>query len=319
MKLYSKEHPAGLISSMIARDRLCRSFILIGDKGIGKKTFAGYMSMQALCERATGVPCGKCRSCRLIEQNIHPDVITVKTSGKSANYRVDDLRPIISDAYIASNEGGYKIYILPEIDKALPAAQNILLKIFEEPPEHVLFIMTAERKEKILETILSRAVVINITETSEQDCLAALKDNGIAPDDAARAYDIYGGNIGACLAYLSGEGIEAVRAAEAAVNAIIGGDEYSLCKALFISDRELGLQVVAELSRAVCAAASMKQGGPETKYLHSMTRGLMESIRLSGLIGMYEDLKQAADKLSGNSNVLLTMCDLGASLRTDSI
>lgn len=45
----------------------------------------------------------------------------------------------------------------------------------------------------------------------------------------------------------------------------------------------------------------------------------MESIRLSGLIGMYEDLKQAADKLSGNSNVLLTMCDLGASLRTDSI
>ena len=319
MKLYSKEHPAGLISSMIARDRLCRSFILIGDKGIGKKTFAGYMSMQALCERATGVPCGECRSCRLIEQNIHPDVITVKPSGKSANYRVDDLRPIISDAYTASNEGGYKIYILPEIDKALPAAQNILLKIFEEPPEHVLFIMTAERKEKILETILSRAVVINITEASEQDCLAVLKDNGIAPDDASRAYDIYGGNIGACLAYLSGEGIEAVRAAEAAVNAIIYGDEYSLCKALFISDRELGLQVVAELSKAVCAAASMKQGGPKTKYLHSLTRGLMESIRLSGLIGMYEDLKQAADKLSGNSNVLLTMCDLGASLRTDSI
>ena len=90
--------------------------------------------MQALCERATGVPCGECRSCRLIEQNIHPDVITVKPSGKSANYRVDDLRPIISDAYTASNEGGYKIYILPEIDKALPAAQNILLKIFEEPP-----------------------------------------------------------------------------------------------------------------------------------------------------------------------------------------
>lgn len=320
MKLYSKDNLTSLVSSMILRDRLCHSFILCGDEGVGKRTAAEYMAMQILCRRGAGTPCLECKDCRMAQKGAHPDIITITPSGKTENYRADDLRPVISDASVASNEGGYKIYLLPNADKALPAAQNILLKIFEEPPEHVIFIMTAEKKERLLSTILSRAIVIQINEASEADCLEALTDAGRSRREAEEAFDLFGGNIGKCLEYLNGGSKETFERVKKIAAALGTNDEYSLIKELYESDRETSLGILTELSKIILAACEIKQGAEQKKsYFSREAKILSDNVRLKGLIGMYSAVNLAADKLGGNSNVILTMCALGAKLKENAV
>ncbi len=315
MKLYSKDNIAGLVLSMRKRDRLCHSFLLVGDKGVGKKTAAKYMALEILCRSDGEIPCQTCRDCRMILNNAHPDVITVSASGKSGNYRADDLRPLISDAYIAANEGGYKIYILPDIDKALPAAQNTLLKIFEEPPDHVIIIMTAEKQENVLPTVRSRAIVINVPEATREDTIAALLERKIPERDAERAYGLLGGNIGACIEYLDGGSDELYLRVRAASEALSKSDEYALLKNLNETDRAVAGELVVELSRVISEAIKRKQGYSEDRSFYSeQAQKLSESVSLKALMTMYDRIMQASRKLKGNAGVSLTMSDLSAKL-----
>lgn len=316
MLLYSKQQPIELIASMIRRDRLCHSFILTGGTGVGKKTVADYIAMQVLCQEKSGTPCGKCKSCRMTEGSAHPDIIKVQPSGKSGNYLVEDLRPIAADAAIASNEGGYKVYIIAGIDKALAAAQNILLKVFEEPPDHVIFIMTAKDRINVLPTILSRAVVINVPEASREDCLEALSDMGFSPDKAEKAYSVCGGSIGECLDYLGGEKSDNTEAVKRICEAIVSKDEYLLSKLLFdaSSDKEGFLSMLSELSQLVLAAASIKRGGESSAKYRDLGDKLADNVRLSGLISMYDSINAAASRMLTNAQPALTASALGAML-----
>ncbi|MCD8007069.1 MAG: AAA family ATPase [Oscillospiraceae bacterium] len=314
LRLYSKDNISRLILSMRSRDRLCHSFLLVGDKGVGKKTAAKYMALEILCRSEGEVPCGKCKDCRMISNDAHPDVMTVSASGKSGNYRTDDLRPLISDAYIASNEGGYKIYILPDIDKALPAAQNTLLKLFEEPPDHVIIIMTAERLENVLPTVRSRAIVINVPEASREDTVAALTERKIPEPDAEKAYGLLGGNIGACIEYLNGGSDELYLRVKSAAEAIAKSDEYALLKILNETDRMAAVELTIELSKVLSEAIKRKQGADEASFYSNEAQKLSETIGQKALMTMYDRTLEAAGKLKGNAGVGLTMADLTGKL-----
>ncbi|MCD7889381.1 MAG: AAA family ATPase [Oscillospiraceae bacterium] len=310
LRLYSKDNISGLVLSMRQCDRLCHSFLLVGDKGVGKKTAAKYMALEILCRSQGEVPCGTCKDCRTILNDAHPDVIIVSASGKSGNYRADDLRPLISDAYIASNEGGYKIYILPDIDKALPAAQNTLLKIFEEPPDHVIIIMTAEKRENVLPTVRSRAIVINVPEASREDTIAALSERGISKEDAERAYGLLGGNIGACIEYLNGGSDELYLRVKSASEALAKSDEYALLKILNEADRATATELTTELSKVLSEAIKRKQGYEDASFYAAEARNLSETISGKALMTMYDRALEALQKLKGNASVGLTMSDL---------
>ncbi len=322
MKLYSKGHVTELIRSMIKNARLSHSFIICGDKGVGKKTLAMHIAAQVLCSDGQGDVCGVCKSCRMAKINAHPDLITLVPSGKSGNFRADDLRPLISDASITPNEGVYKVYILPLIDKALPAAQNTLLKIVEEPPANVIFIMTATSKEGILPTILSRSIVLNIGSATESECLEALIAEGYSEADAKKAIDSFGGNIGACLEFLS-EGdseypFEAVRNISAA---LISGDEYILAKELskLDKDKAYATQTLGLLETVIRDAIMSKSGSKLISSCRNEAKTLGENIRQSGLIKMYEALGDAIRKINGNANMQLALNDLCCRLRTYSL
>lgn len=313
MKLYAKDKAVGLISSMIKRDRLSHAYIICSEKGVGKKTLARYMASQILCESGNGEPCGSCKSCRMLLNDAHPDFITVEPSGKSGNYRADDLRAIISDANVSPNEGDKKIYFLPRIDKALPAAQNALLKIVEEPPAHVLFIMTAESREMILPTILSRTISLNISEASEEECLEALDNAGIPKKDAEEAAGLFGGNIGKCLEYVNDE--EAKRLPEAVkevTSALIKGDEYAVLKTLNSLEKEkaLCLDVLSELKNVLRDALSQKFGGELSSLCRGGAKELSKKLRQSSIERMYEDISIAENKINGNASLLLVLSDL---------
>ncbi len=318
MKLYSKENATNLISSMLARGRLARSLLLLGEKGVGKRTLAHYIAMQILCEGQTGVPCGVCKSCKMLSHSAHPDVITITPSGKNENYKMDDLRPIISESGISANEGSFKIYIIPNIDKALPAAQNTLLKIFEEPPEHIVFIMTAESYEQVLPTILSRAVQISVPVPTVADCLDALACKGILLDSSEKATKIFGGNIGACLGYLNGDNKELYERFERLASALAALNEFDLAKELFISDRQECLAVIEKLVDFIGLTCKVKQGAALTgsEFCHQYAQALASKVTLARLYKMYQAANSSHLKITGSGSVALTMSNLCAELCT---
>ncbi len=135
--------------------------------------FARFIASCLVC-RGVEKPCGKCADCVKSQKNNHPDIFeTDGTHGKSKNFTVDAVREIRSDAFIVPNESDKKIYILKNGQNMNEQAQNALLKILEEPPAYVFFIIITTSKSAMLETVLSRVCVYSLTgrdsEISEKD------------------------------------------------------------------------------------------------------------------------------------------------------
>lgn len=320
--LYGKDGVITLISSMIKNKRLSHSFILLGERGVGKKTLAEYLAKMILCQSGNS-PCGICKSCLMCENGAHPDLIRLSASGRQENFRADDLRFLISDASVSANEGGHKVYILPEIDKALPAAQNVLLKIIEEPPANVVFIMTATSKEKILSTVLSRSVSLAVPQASEDDCIKALEENGISRSDAERAVKYFGGNIGACLEYLEGSSDDhPFEAVQNIVSALTSGDEYVLARELnsLERDRAFAVKAIGVLQSVIRDALTAKFGNiSPISPMREEAVGMSKIIRTGGLEKMYSACSECISKISGNASMTLALADLACKLKTYSL
>ena len=107
MKIYGNQFALSTFESMFKSGRLSHSFLIYGEKGLGKKILAKYLASAILCEKGTGIPCGECRSCRNAEKGIHPDIIYPEQSGKLNTYTVETCRHVCADAFIAPPCGKY--------------------------------------------------------------------------------------------------------------------------------------------------------------------------------------------------------------------
>ncbi len=319
MKLYGKDSAISLTESMIRRGRLPHAFLVVGEKGLGKKTLCRYIAMQALCEEKSGKPCGVCPSCKKLIKNIHPDLIEITPGGKSGNYLSDELRAIVSDSTVAPNEGDKKIYFLPGIDKALPEAQNMLLKVVEEPPEHVMFLMTAESRDKILPTILSRVISLGISEPSEDECLSALLEAGRSEEESRRAISVFGGNIGFCLEYLeNGESLPFLDILKKLVDAVCDRDEFRVAAAFAMIDpkqqRAQALEILSGLKGVIRDVVAIKNGASACSLYRSGAKKLAERMRQSSAERIYGDISTAERRIAGNASVQLILSDLSGAL-----
>lgn len=111
-------------------------------------------------------PCGVCQSCLKSIAESHPDIMMFQGSTPKT-FGIDVVREIRDKSYIAPNESSGKVFILSNIETMTVQAQNALLKILEEPPANVVFILTSSSEAVLLETILSRVVLINIAGEEE--------------------------------------------------------------------------------------------------------------------------------------------------------
>ena len=149
-------------------DRLSHAVILTGRGDL--TAAARFLAAAHVCE-GTDRPCLRCRHCRKVFQGafpgIHPDVALVeRAADKSGKLRreitVDQIRALAVDAAVLPNEADGKVYIFPEADTMNIAAQNAFLKLLEEPPRGVMFLLCAESREKLLETVQSRCGEIRL-------------------------------------------------------------------------------------------------------------------------------------------------------------
>ena len=162
---------------------LSHAYLLIAEPAAGYAD-ACALARAMLCSAPEGTerPCGLCRDCRKAEKGVHPDVITVDrlTDDKGRPRReiyIDQIRDVVADAVVMPNEAERKVYIIRYADSMNAAAQNALLKILEEPPRFVSFILVAESAVPLLETVRSRCVMLH---RNGEDAAASAESRALA-------------------------------------------------------------------------------------------------------------------------------------------
>ena len=152
------------LKSAIKTGSMRHSYMLTGEKGMGKKTMAEAFLLELFCseEDEDKRPCLSCAECRKIISNNHPDVIYI-THEKPNIISVDEVREQLIDTVdIKPYEGGYKVYVMPEADKMTVQAQNAILKTLEEPPEYVVILLLVSDESKLIDTVKSRVIRENL-------------------------------------------------------------------------------------------------------------------------------------------------------------
>ncbi len=260
------------VGNMIESGRIPHAFIIEGADGSGKSTFARIIARGAMCSCREPL-LGECEHCRKVRENIHPDLMLVTGSGKINAISIESVRAMRKDAMIAPNEADKRVFVLEDCDNMLPAAQNAFLKIFEEAPPHVVFIMTCRSAMNLLTTIRSRGriITLNPVDISEGAEYIANELHMADPESASAACLRSGGNIGEALRLLGSE--NASQAAEKAdevtrgiLEAMCSGSELELavkCAAIG-KDRALGGMVCGLLCEYLRRAMMVSIGAQDT-------------------------------------------------------
>ena len=166
------------------------AFLLVGPSGVGKKTLAREFAKGLLCSHPTNDGgCGKCPNCTYISAGTHPDYKELLLPSGEKNIKVADVRSkILSDVGIMSQIAERKVYLI-DADGLAEEGQNALLKTLEEPPKHVVFILTVSDESKLLPTILSRTVSVRLLPNKEEEVYEVLrKRNEELSEEDAKLY-----------------------------------------------------------------------------------------------------------------------------------
>ena len=187
------EKIVGTLQQMIWAGRLPHAILLEGDEGLGKFTLASIIAQAAVCSKADA-PCGSCGNCHLAEIGNHPDITVIAPKGKLI--RVDDVREVVSSAYIKPSQAQKKVFIFKDAHRMNEPAQNALLKTLEEPPQSVIFILLAQSSASLLPTIISRCTLFSLSPPPKESGIEALKKMGFAAEEAEKRLEAAAGNIG---------------------------------------------------------------------------------------------------------------------------
>ncbi|MFY1677723.1 DNA polymerase III subunit gamma and tau [Streptomyces sp. WMMC905] len=155
-EVIGQEHVTDPLQQALRNNRVNHAYLFSGPRGCGKTTSARILARCLNCEQGpTPTPCGACQSCRDLARN-GPGSIDVIEIDAASHGGVDDARDLREKAFFGPAASRYKIYIIDEAHMVTPAGFNALLKVVEEPPEHLKFVFATTEPEKVIGTIRSR-------------------------------------------------------------------------------------------------------------------------------------------------------------------
>ncbi len=204
-----KEH----LHNALSTGKVSHAYIINGEKASGKEFIAKIFAQTLQCEQEGTEPCGECRSCKQTVTGNQPDIIRV-THEKPGTISVDDIRTQVNnDIAIKPYSSKYKVYIINEAEKMTVQAQNALLKTLEEPPAYAVILLLVSNINALLQTILSRCVVLNMKPVEDELVRSYLMKELQVPDYKAEVCVAFArGNIGKAKALASSEDFDNVKA-----------------------------------------------------------------------------------------------------------
>lgn len=143
------------ITPRVFQKKWPQTSLFIGPRHASARVLVDRLMAMMICE-ATPVPCGSCRNCSLVKQGIDPDIRHIHPETERGVIKIDQIRDLQQGIYQTPQRGSKSFIVIDPADKMNIAAANSLLKILEEPPSHVIFILIAEHLNSIPATILSR-------------------------------------------------------------------------------------------------------------------------------------------------------------------
>jgi len=178
------------LQNAIQMDRIGHAYLFCGPRGVGKTTTARILAKGLNCVQGpTITPCNACPSCQEIASGKSIDVFEIDAA---SNTGVDNIRELRESAKYAAARSRYKIFIIDEVHMLSTSAFNALLKILEEPPSHVVFIMATTERHKVPATILSRCQQFIFRTISPAEIQGHLRQiaarEGIKIEDRALSY-----------------------------------------------------------------------------------------------------------------------------------
>ena len=177
------------LKTQLLTGKMSHAYLFTGSRGTGKTSCAKILAKAVNCLNPdNGNPCNCCEACKAIDSGSCMDVLEIDAA---SNNGVDNVRDLRDDAIYTPSQVKMRVYIIDEVNMLSISAFNALLKIIEEPPEHLLFILATTELHKVPATILSRCQRFSFRRISQEDIAARLQyvayqENIDLDDSAAR-------------------------------------------------------------------------------------------------------------------------------------
>ena len=251
------------LTAAVTSGKSAHFYLVSGAPGSGRKTLTKLLSASLQCE-SENKPCLTCNACRKALAGTHPDIITVDDPEKRY-VPIDLVRETCADLYIRPNEGQKKIYIFPRAQDLRVESQNALLKSLEEPPQYGVFILITDSPEKLLTTIRSRSVGLQLAALPEDLLRSALQKQ--FPDAASSAIDAAiarsGGYLGQAIDLLE-TGTDLFPETEGFLNAFLHRNDMALTQLLVPMERykrEKLIPILEQWAQVLQQALVTRAGG----------------------------------------------------------
>lgn len=168
------------------------AYMFVGQTGIGKKKFAIEFAKKILCLNENS-PCNNCKSCQHFDSNSNSDFTMIKPDGNSI--KIEQIREIIKKVYEKPTNSLRKVYIIDDAEKMTIPAQNCLLKVLEEPPSFVTFILIGKSEDEFLSTIKSRCLKINFEKLTNEELKKVLIEQLDIQNINEKYFELYDGSV----------------------------------------------------------------------------------------------------------------------------
>lgn len=273
------------IGVALSSKRLSHALILEGKNEETRFLAAKEIAKAILCKSRDSVePCKSCSACIKCEKDVHPDLYILKKETDSTMIKVDAIRSLKAKALVYPNDGDKSVFIISEAQYMNVQAQNALLKILEEPSEHVCFILTCPSKSSFLETIISRTTAYSLGEEEYDEG----KNDKAEPGE---------------------------KLADELLSIFVSSNEFYFLQktALFQKDKTLFCSVLTSMIPIIRDSLIIKSGGKEliSGYPDTAKR-LSDMLTQKKALALLSGVQELYNSVNGNANHNLSITRLSA-------